>query len=403
VAWSYHRRFVVQVPDLPLPDDIIQKILIAVFGSGATIVGVFKVVNAIWAWIKLGKTGVRVGSRSIAAIQRVAVRLYEMRPIAILFGIITSITMFLLQALWLGVSYLIGNGLTWAFVGKPGMRGEPDWDAFIGSLGWDWISTTYVIVAFIVLIRSYIGDPDSALSLLVLPVGLVGAASALGAVLALLYSLLRWISDHEYHLDVYGQKTLALTAIAAVYIYTCFTIVKTPELLVGIWRGTTEDSTEIPSIPGGRFSGFIFGVVMLVALLFVFDKLPWQHGPTPSAAGGGKAHSSINVPVGYRGVWKGDGYQFDTRQHWSILMALHTGKVGSIAGVIAYPSLQCGGELRLLEATKDHVKLREDITFGEGNCTDKGSIVVRLRGGTLDWRYSRPDGDPNAKSTLKRA
>jgi hypothetical protein len=125
VAWSYHRRFVVQVPDLPLPDDIIQKILIAVFGSGATIVGVFKVVNAIWAWIKLGKTGVRVGSRSIAAIQRVAVRLYEMRPIAILFGIITSITMFLLQALWLGVSYLIGNGLTWAFVGKPGMRGEP--------------------------------------------------------------------------------------------------------------------------------------------------------------------------------------------------------------------------------------------------------------------------------------
>jgi hypothetical protein len=108
------------------------------------------------------------------------------------------------------------------------------------------------------------------------------------------------------------------------------------------------------------------------------------------------------VPARLGGLWEGEGYQFSTQQRWSISMALQPGRSRGTAGIIAYPSLACGGELTLLVASKSEVRVREDITYG--SCVDNGTIVVRpAAGGRLDWKYYLPDGgQQDAESTVRR-
>jgi hypothetical protein len=108
------------------------------------------------------------------------------------------------------------------------------------------------------------------------------------------------------------------------------------------------------------------------------------------------------VPARLGGLWEGEGYQFSTQQRWTISMALQTGRSRRIAGIIAYPSLACGGELTLLAASRSEVRVREDITYG--NCVDNGTIVVRpAADGRMDWKYYLPDGgEQDAESTVQR-
>jgi hypothetical protein len=108
------------------------------------------------------------------------------------------------------------------------------------------------------------------------------------------------------------------------------------------------------------------------------------------------------VPARLGGLWEGEGYQFSTQQRWSISMALQPGRSRGTAGIIAYPSLACGGELTLLAASGSEVRVREDITYG--SCVDNGTIVLRpAAGGRLDWKYYLPDGgQQDAESTVRR-
>jgi hypothetical protein len=102
------------------------------------------------------------------------------------------------------------------------------------------------------------------------------------------------------------------------------------------------------------------------------------------------------------GVWEGEAVQRSNQTSWTISMALQPAGKQRPAGIIAYPSLACGGELTLLAASRSEVRVREDITYG--NCVDNGSIVVRqAAGGRLDWKYYLPDGGKqDAESTLQR-
>lgn len=126
---------------------------------------------------------------------------------------------------------------------------------------------------------------------------------------------------------------------------------------------------------------------------------------TAPADGGVTTTSAPTAPSGFgrlAGVWEGEGNQFSTDQDWTISMALQPGRAQRIAGIIAYPSLACGGELTLLEASGTQVQVREDITYGD--CIDNGSIVVRpASSGRLDWKYYLPDGTQDAASTLTRS
>jgi hypothetical protein len=140
-------------------------------------------------------------------------------------------------------------------------------------------------------------------------------------------------------------------------------------------------------------------------------------GPTGSTAGaagevtttGGRGTSTTARAVAgeqarsrLAGVWEGEALQRSNQSSWTISMALQPGRSRGTAGIIAYPSLACGGELTLLVASKSEVRVREDITYG--SCVDNGTIVVRpAAGGRLDWKYYLPDGgQQDAESTVRR-
>jgi hypothetical protein len=99
------------------------------------------------------------------------------------------------------------------------------------------------------------------------------------------------------------------------------------------------------------------------------------------------------------GVWEGEAVQRSNQTSWTISMALQPARKQGTAGIIAYPSLACGGELTLVAASASETRLREHITFG--SCVDDGSIVVRVAGGgRLSWRWYTPNGDLDAETTL---
>ncbi|MBG1257881.1 hypothetical protein [Nostoc commune] len=98
------------------------------------------------------------------------------------------------------------------------------------------------------------------------------------------------------------------------------------------------------------------------------------------------AQTTNIVPSRYVGVWRGNGIQLNNTQ-WSILITLISGKVDSIIGTIAYPSLNCGGELSLQRVNKSSIEISEDITYG--SCIDNGIITLQqasARKLTYAWR-----------------
>ncbi|MEH2237753.1 hypothetical protein [Nostoc sp.] len=98
------------------------------------------------------------------------------------------------------------------------------------------------------------------------------------------------------------------------------------------------------------------------------------------------AQTTSSVSSGYVGVWRGNGIQSNNNQ-WSILITLISSEVDSIIGTIAYPSLNCGGELSLQNVNKSSIEISEDITYG--NCIDNGIITLQkasVKKLTFAWR-----------------
>jgi hypothetical protein len=109
---------------------------------------------------------------------------------------------------------------------------------------------------------------------------------------------------------------------------------------------------------------------------------------------------SAKPPVGYLGVWKGAGAQ-DNGSKWTILIALTPGKINSIAGTVAYPSLNCGGELTLKRSSFQALELAEKITYGD--CVDQGTMVLKLISiGKLQFNWFYPDGKAGAIGRLQK-
>lgn len=108
------------------------------------------------------------------------------------------------------------------------------------------------------------------------------------------------------------------------------------------------------------------------------------------------------VPSAIAGSWKGQGVQSDNPGGgWTIALTLAGEGRGSVVGTITYPSLACGGDLILREASAERVEVTERITFG--TCVDRGIITLAPAGGGLrfDWRVG--DSDLTAHGTLSRA
>lgn len=114
----------------------------------------------------------------------------------------------------------------------------------------------------------------------------------------------------------------------------------------------------------------------------------------PMTIGGG-------LPIAFMGPWEGRGSQSDMPGEWTIAANIQGGQPGTVVGTIAYPSLECRGDLTLRVAAQGAMELGEHITAGD--CVDGGIITLRpLDGGRLrfDWRK---DGYPaTAEGTLWR-
>lgn len=84
------------------------------------------------------------------------------------------------------------------------------------------------------------------------------------------------------------------------------------------------------------------------------------------------------------GRWEGTGYQIDTDTTWSVRF-MTRGK----SYLIEYPSLNCGGEWKLIRINSGRAIFREKLNVGLQECVNNSTVVIeRLNGRQLSVRYS---------------
>lgn len=108
------------------------------------------------------------------------------------------------------------------------------------------------------------------------------------------------------------------------------------------------------------------------------------------------------------GVWRGEGFQYNTKTHWDIEMTLGTrGDIGEVIGTIAYEGGGCTANLIRELEQGDHgevLVMRERLQTGQGRCVDNGWIRIPRRPivDELEWRWDFADKREGASSTLRR-
>ena len=100
-----------------------------------------------------------------------------------------------------------------------------------------------------------------------------------------------------------------------------------------------------------------------------------------------------------RGSWEGVGYQMDTETTWPMKLVMKGNRYS-----VEYPSLNCSGRWRLLSASRNLVRFREEITVGREHCTDRGTVIIqRLSLRQIAYRYYiRGARDVTASAILNR-
>jgi hypothetical protein len=72
-----------------------------------------------------------------------------------------------------------------------------------------------------------------------------------------------------------------------------------------------------------------------------------------------------------RGTWEGTGYQMDDNSTWTMLL-----KASGRRFLIEYPSLDCGGEWKLISINSRRAKFRERLSHGLERCDNQGTVVI---------------------------
>lgn len=118
-------------------------------------------------------------------------------------------------------------------------------------------------------------------------------------------------------------------------------------------------------------------------------------GCLPALAGGG------GLPMAFLGGWEGRGSRSDQPGEWTISADITGGEPGGVVGTIAYPSLGCRGELRLIASSGVVMELAERITQGE--CVDGGTITLAAQeDGGLRYLWRKEGHPADAEGTLRR-
>ena len=119
----------------------------------------------------------------------------------------------------------------------------------------------------------------------------------------------------------------------------------------------------------------------------------------PSAAG-----QDGGLPEAYVGHWEGSATQVNPSAEWPLRITLTGGPAGDIVGTIDYPTLACGGELRLTPLTDEGgVELDEIMTYGKEVCADGGVVaLIEAADGGMEYRWSHPTVNSPATGSLSR-
>lgn len=107
-------------------------------------------------------------------------------------------------------------------------------------------------------------------------------------------------------------------------------------------------------------------------------------------------HGDADAQTPKGGAWAGWGFQATPAgldSSWPIRIRFR----GAAEADIAYPSLGCGGVLRLRRAGAELSEFRETLTENRGDCVDGGTVALRPVPGALLFTWlgtdtSYPDG-----------
>jgi hypothetical protein len=226
------------------PDDVMEKLLVGVFGPTATIVAIFVLANFAWSWFGVAKSGVRIGRSSFAAASGAYRTVMRMRPAAVVVATIVTALLVILQLVWLWSASRIANGLSYLW-DAPFGTGNPDLSGLVSYTRWDWISTVYLLASIGALIASYIsafgyGDRDViGPSILVLALPLVlpwGLFCLIGSLLALLLAGLRTLSHDSPKMDESGPIFLTVTLVVLCYTIAVSMALGSTHTIARFWR-----------------------------------------------------------------------------------------------------------------------------------------------------------------------
>ena len=97
------------------------------------------------------------------------------------------------------------------------------------------------------------------------------------------------------------------------------------------------------------------------------------------------------------GIWGGFGIQ-DNGSAWTIKMSMRDSSYK-----IDYPSIPCGGYLKLLSRSGNKYTFKEKITKHKKNCIDNGKLVVTIADeNTLNWKWYYPSGKTGSSTKVKK-
>jgi len=241
------------------PDNVMEKLLVGVFGPTATIVAIFTLANFVLSWFGFAKSSVRIGRRSVATASAAYRTVIRMRPAAVAVGTIVTTLLVILQLVWLWSASRIANGLSYLW-NAPFGTGNPDLSGLVSYTRWDWISTLYMLASIGALIASYVsafgsGERDvigRSTLVLALPLFLPwGLFSLLGALLALLLAGLRTLSDESPKLDESGRIFITVTLLVLSYTVAVSMALGSTQTIARFWRpGVSEDVLQHRLQPG---------------------------------------------------------------------------------------------------------------------------------------------------------
>lgn len=85
------------------------------------------------------------------------------------------------------------------------------------------------------------------------------------------------------------------------------------------------------------------------------------------------------------------------------MIALTPSSVDSVVGTVAYPSLNCGGELTLRRLNSDSIELFENLTYGTQRCINRGTVKLKfVSSRRLNFSWFTPGGSQDAEGIIQK-